>query len=103
MGSKKSSKPVTAEKSKTENLTPGKDKAQQYVEMGVCGLLFAFMLYNFFKGLPIYDLLAVFWLYWGLNNLLIHRATKTSQTMFSAILGILAGVLFTVAYLVQTW
>nr|WP_320026434.1 DUF6442 family protein [uncultured Acetobacterium sp.] len=103
MGSKKSSKPVNSGQSKTENITPGKDKAQQYVEMGVCGLLFAFMLYNFFKGLPIYDLLAVFWLFWGLNNLLMHRATKTAQTKVSAILGIAAGALFTAAYLVQTW
>jgi hypothetical protein len=103
MGAKKSSKPVNPGQSRTETITPGKDKAQQYVEMGVCGLLFAFMLYNFFKGLPIYDLLAVFWLFWGLNNLLIHRVTRTSQTKVSAILGIAAGVLFTAAYLVQTW
>ncbi|MBC3796238.1 DUF6442 family protein [Acetobacterium tundrae] len=88
-----------------------KDEGMEYIEVqskrhGENGLYIFFavlVLYNFFKGLPIYDLLSVFWGYLSLGYIYKYQAFKTKKSLLIAILGMVAAICFLLSYILETW
>lgn len=88
-----------------------KDEGEQYVEMsarrfgeiGLCIFFIALIVYKFVKGLPTGDLLAVFWGYLGVGYIYKYRFLKTKSSLISAVCGMIAAIVFTLAYILQTW
>lgn len=79
------------------------DKSKRYGEIGFCVIFILLVLYNFFKGRNIYDLLAIFWGYLGMTYLYKYKAIRTKSNLFTAVCGLIAAVCFLVCYIVQTW
>jgi len=90
-------------KSKDEGLEYIEDKSRRYGEMGFTVICMLLIIYNFAKGLPIYDLMAVFWGYLGMSYVYKYRAFKTKAYLVTAICGIIAAVVFLLDYVLQTW
>ncbi|MDP4152298.1 MAG: DUF6442 family protein [Bacillota bacterium] len=88
-----------------------KDEGKEFIEnksskSGAWGLSIFFVLlvlYNFFKGLQIYDLLAIFWGYLGVNYISQYRILKTKSALLTAVCGMIAAVGFLLVYIFQTW
>lgn len=90
-------------KSKDEGLVYVEDKSRRYGEVGFTVIFVLLVFYNFAKGLPIYDLLAIFWGYLGMSYVYKYRALKTKANLVTAIFGIIAAVVFLLDYVLQTW
>jgi len=92
-----------AGKPKDEGLEYIEDKSRRYGEIGFTVIFILLVFYNFAKGLPIYDLLAVFWGYLGMSYVYKYRTFKTKAYLVTAICGMIAAVVFLLDYVLQTW
>lgn len=72
-------------------------------EIGLCIFFILLVIYNFIKGLSVYDLLAIFWGYLGVSYIYKYRAFKTKKSLITAVCGIIAAVGFLLSYVLQTW
>ncbi|KNZ41258.1 DUF6442 family protein [Acetobacterium bakii] len=90
-------------KAKDEGLVYVEDKSRRYGEIGLSIMFILLVFYNFAKGLPIYDLLAIFWGYLGMSYVYKYRASKTKGNLVPAIAGLIAAVVFLLDYILQTW
>lgn len=88
---------------KDEGIEYVEDKSKRYGEIGMCIVFILLVIYNTVKGLPIYDLLAIFWGYLGVSYIYKYRANKTKKSLFTAICGMIAATAFMLSYVLQTW
>jgi len=90
-------------KPKDEGVEFVENKSRRYGEVGFTVIFILLVFYNFAKGLPIYDLLAIFWGYLGMSYVYKYRAFKTKAFLVTAICGIFAALIFLLDYVLQTW
>lgn len=88
---------------KDEGMVYIEDKAKRYGEIGMSIVFILLIIYNFVKGLPTNDLLAMFWGYLGVGYLYKYRVNKTKSNLVSAISGMIAACAFLLTYVLQTW
>lgn len=92
-----------ADNQKDEGIEYIDNKAGRYGEVGLCIFFILLVIYNFAKGKPVSDLLALFWGYLGMGYIYKFRANKTNRSLISAICGMVAAFSFLLAYVFQTW
>jgi|LGVF01.2.fsa_nt_gb hypothetical protein len=83
-----------------------KEKQKQSEDYGIIGFVIFFIIiivYNFFKGLPVYDLLSLFWGCFGATYLSKYLTTKSTLNLIAAIFGLLAAIIFLANYMIKTW
>lgn len=90
-------------KPKDEGIEHVENKSRRYGEIGFMVVFMLLVFYNFAKGLPIYDLLAIFWGYLGMSYVYKYRIFKTKAYLVTAICGMIAAVVFLLDYVLQTW
>lgn len=77
--------------------------SRRYGELGLCIFFLALGLYKIIKDLPINDLLAMIWVYRGVENIYEYESLGTRKSLISAVCGIVAGIVFAILYVLQTW
>lgn len=88
---------------KDEGMEYIEDKAKRYGEIGLCIVFIILVIYKTIKGFAIYDLLALFWAYFGIGYIYKYRIFKTKKSLISAICGMIAAICSVLAYVLQTW
>lgn len=61
------------------------------------------MVYNFFKGIPSYDLMTVFWAYMSVTNFYKYRVNRQRLELVTSVAALIAALGFLVSYILQTW
>lgn len=76
---------------------------QDYGLVGLVGVFIILLGYNFYKGLPVNDLLAIFWGYFGMSYFSKYRVEKKGLQLAVAIFGLVAAISFLANYIITTW
>lgn len=68
-------------------------------------LLFAIVLiiYNLFKGISNYDLMAIVWINIAVSNLYVYKKDKQKVKMVTVVCSLIAAVIFAVCHVLKTW
>lgn len=90
-------------KPKDEGVEYIENKSRRYGEIGLSLMFIVLVFYNFAKGLPVYDLMAVLWGYIGMSYVYKYRASKTKANLVTATCGLIASVVSLLNYILQTW
>lgn len=97
-------KPQRQTRAQTEEQEKAKVEttARKYGEYGLTLFSFLLLIYKVMRGLPFYDVLALFWGYMAAGYLFRYKLSKTGNSRMMLILAVACAVGFTLLYMVQT-
>ena len=78
------------------------NKGRRYGVIGFCCLFILLMVYNFFNGLPNYQILSLFWAYLAAESFGKYRLQKQGVLLFTTIMCIIASLGFLASYIIRT-
>ena len=77
--------------------------ARQKGEALLMSFMLLLMIYNYFKGIPSYDLMTVFWAYGAVTNLYKYLAYRRKSDLVTTIFTAIAALCSFMNYFSQTW
>lgn len=79
------------------------NKAKLYGQKAFLAFSILLILYNLFKGISNYDLMALVWINLAVSNLYLYKRDKEKVKLITVICSFIAAIAFAASHILHTW